>query len=164
MSEAASRLCQACGFCCDGTLFDGIFLTASDALSVERVRLPIVQDEERLSLQLPCPAHLGACTVYDDRPSTCRTYQCLLVDRLEQGDLDLESALVRVARLRGLVDAIRPHLGEGGETFWQRAEALQARPFSWQLENEALMLQIATLREMLARFVDARARRRTATI
>ena len=164
MSEAVSRLCQACGFCCDGTLFDGVFLTASDAVRVERVRLPIFRDAERMTLQLPCPAHVGACTVYDDRPSTCRTYQCRLVDRLEQGELDLESALLRVARLRGLVDAIRPHLGEDGDTFWERADALQARPFSWQLENEALMLQITTLREMLVHLVDARARRRTATI
>ena len=101
-----------------------------------------------------------ACTVYEDRPSTCRTYQCQLVNRLEEGDIDLPGALLRVERLRGLVDAIRPQLGDDGDTFWERAEALQARPFAWQLENEALMLQIATLREMLARFIDTRARRR----
>ena len=160
MSEAVSRLCQACGFCCDGTLFDGIVLTAPDLPGVERVRLPLFHDDGRPTLRLPCPAHVGSCTVYDDRPSTCRTYQCLLVDRLELGELDLESALLRVERLRGLVEAVRPHLGDAGDGFWERADALQARPFSWQLENEALMLQIATLREMLARFIDARARRR----
>lgn len=164
MSEAVSALCQACGFCCDGTLFDGIFLTAEDVVGARRVRLPISPDDGRPTLRLPCPAHVGACTVYEDRPSTCRTYQCQLVNRLEAGDIDLPGALLRVERLRGLVDAIRPQLGDDGDTFWERAEALQARPFAWQLENEALMLQIATLREMLARFIDTRARRRKPAI
>lgn len=164
MSEAVSRLCQACGFCCDGTLFDGIFLTGSDLGCVERVRLPIFQDDDRPTLRLPCPAHAGTCTVYEDRPSTCRSYQCLLVDRLEQGDIDLASALLRVERLRGLADAIRPRLEGDGDSFWARADALSARAFEWQVGNEALMLQIATLREMLARFIDARARRRRPAI
>jgi hypothetical protein len=161
MSEAVSRLCQACGFCCDGTLFDGIPLTEDDVVLVTRVRLPISRDGGRPTLRSPCPAHLGACTVYESRPSTCRAYQCQLVNRLEEGDLDLAGALLRVERLRALVDAIRPHLGDAGESFWERADALQARPFAWQIEpeNEALMIQIATLREMLASFVDARSRR-----
>ncbi|MEP7121963.1 MAG: YkgJ family cysteine cluster protein [Byssovorax sp.] len=161
MSEAGSSLCQACGFCCDGTLFDGIFLTDTDVVSVARVRLPVFRDDERPILRLPCTAHVGACTVYEDRPSICRSYQCELVNRLDAGDIDLPGALLRVERLRALIDAIRPHLGDQGESFWERAEALQARPFTWQiqLENEALMLQIATLREMLARFIDARSRR-----
>lgn len=164
MSDAVSTLCQACGFCCDGTLFDGIFLTASDVIGVQRVRLPLSHDDDCPTLRLPCPAHVGSCTVYGDRPSTCRTYQCQLVNRLEEGDIDLPGALLRVERVRGLVDAMRPHLGDDGDSFWERAEALQARPFAWQLENEALMLQIATLREMLARFVDARVRRRKPAI
>jgi Fe-S-cluster containining protein len=159
MSEAASGLCQACGFCCDGTLFDGIVITEADMAGVVRARLLLFQDEGRQTLRLPCSAHAGTCTVYEDRPSTCRTYQCELVNRLEQGDIDLPGALLRIERLRGLLDAIRPHLGAEREGFWQRAEALQARPFSWQIENEELMLRIATLREMLASFIDVRSRR-----
>jgi uncharacterized protein len=158
MSAMGSDLCQACGFCCDGTLFGGLLLSDDEAREVARVHLPLFQDEGREALRLPCPAHVGTCTIYEERPSTCRSYHCQLVNRLEQGDIDLESALLRVARLRGLADAIRPHLGEDGESFWERAEALQRRPFTWQIENEALMLQIATLREMLARFIDVRSR------
>ena len=166
MSEAASRLCQACGFCCDGTLFDGILVNEGDLAGVTRARLPLFRDDGRPTLRLPCPAHSGACTVYEERPSTCRTYQCELVTRLERGDLDLPSALLRIERLRALVDAIKPHLGAAGESFWDRVGALQARPFAWQIEpeNEALMLQIATLQEMLARFIDARSRRSGPTI
>jgi uncharacterized protein len=164
MSATGSDLCQACGFCCDGTLFDGLLLTEEEARGASRARLPIFQDEGRPTLRLPCPAHVGTCTIYEDRPSTCRAYQCQLVNRLEQGDTDLASALLRVERLKSLVDAIRPHLGEGdGEGFWERAEALQRRPFEWQIENEELMLRIATLREMLARFIDVRSRRRAAS-
>ena len=159
MSEAASTLCQACGFCCDGTLFDGLILQGEDEARAARRGLPIFLDEGNPTLRLPCPAHAGACTIYEDRPATCRSYRCELVNRLDQGDIDLEGALVRIERLRGLVQAIQPRLGASGESFWMRVTALEARPFSWQIENEALMLQIATLREMLARFIDARSRR-----
>jgi len=160
MTATGSDLCQACGFCCDGTLFGGLRLTEDEARAVARVRLPIFQGEDGPTLLMPCPAHVGTCTIYDERPSTCRTYQCQLIDRLEQGDLDFESALRRVERLRALADAIRPRLDltAGGEGFWARADALQRRPFAWQIENEGLMIEIATLREMLARFVDARSR------
>lgn len=158
MSAAASTLCQACGFCCDGTLFGGIRLTEDEARRPALVRLPLFSTEGGPALLFPCPAHAGACTVYEERPATCRAYNCHLIDQLEQGDIDLESALLRVERLRGLAEAIRPRL-EGDEgTFWERAEALQRRPFAWQIENEALMIEIATLREMLARFIDARSR------
>src|SRR4051812_33623473 len=112
MDATLSELCQACGFCCDGTLFDGIFITEEDIAAVARVRLPLVDDDGSTTLRLPCPAHIGTCTVYEDRPSTCRAYRCLLVTRLEEGDIDLEGALLRIERLRGLVEAIRPHLGD----------------------------------------------------
>jgi Fe-S-cluster containining protein len=161
MTAAASDLCRACGFCCDGTLFGGLLLTEDEARALDQVRLPLFQAEDGPTLLMPCPAHVGTCTIYAERPSTCRTYQCQLIDRLEQGDIDFESALLRVERLRALADAIRPRLGhitpgEGG--FWERADALQQQPLEWQIENEGLMLQIATLREMLARFIDARSR------
>lgn len=159
MSAAASELCRACGFCCSGMLFAGIQLTEGEARASARLRLPLLQGEGGPTLLLPCPAHVGACTIYEERPSVCRAYHCQLIDELEQGDIDLEGALLRVERLRALADAIRPHLeGQEGD-FWERAGALQRRPFAWQLENEELMIQIVTLREMLARFIDARSRR-----
>jgi Fe-S-cluster containining protein len=160
MSASGSVLCRACGLCCNGMLFGGIQLTEDEARRAARLRLPIFQEEDGPTLLFPCPAHVGACTIYEERPSVCRSYNCQLVNQLDQGDIDLESALLRVERLRALAEAIRPHLegGEGG--FWERAGALQQRPFEWQLANEGLMIQIATLREMLARFIDARSRRR----
>ena len=162
MTAAGSDLCRACGFCCDGTLFGGLRLTEDEARAPARVLLPLFQAADGPTLLMPCPAHVGTCTIYAERPSTCRTYHCQLIDRLEQGDIDFESALLRVERLLALAVAIRPRLGPlpaGGGSFWERADALQRQPLEWQIENEGLMLQIATLREMLARFIDARSRR-----
>jgi hypothetical protein len=138
-------------------LFGGVRLTEDEAITTTRRSLPVHKDEDGPTLLLPCPAHVSACTIYEERPSVCRSYHCHLITQLEQGDIDLESALLRVERLRTLADAVRPHL-EGEGDFWERAGALQQRPFTWQLENEPLMIQIATLREMLARFIDSRSR------
>lgn len=159
MSASGSVLCRACGFCCDGMLFGGVQLTEEEAITTTQRSLPVLQGEDGPRMLLPCPAHLGTCTIYEERPSVCRSYHCQLVNQLDQGDIDLESALLRVERLRALADAIRPHLQDSEGDFWEQAGALQQRPFAWQLENEDLMIQIATLREMLARFIDARSRR-----
>ncbi len=109
----SAALCTACGACCDGTLFDEVPLEADEVALGVRLSLPIVPAGDAAAMPLPCPRLSGAtCTVYDDRPSTCRTFRCGLLVALEADRVALDDALGRVAALRaasGEVRALLPH-------------------------------------------------------
>ena len=99
--SAESQLCTACGFCCDGRLFSLAPLTLEEAAWAKRRRLPLVSHADKVSLEQPCGALEGTrCTVYDERPESCRRFVCGLLERVTNGEIDLQSAIehVNVAR------------------------------------------------------------------
>src|SRR4051812_31587167 len=155
MSGAASDLCRMCGFCCDGTLFGAVRLDDEEAAEPRR-RLPILQrDDQGPLIRFPCPAHSGVCSIYEDRPATCRTYRCMLLARLEAEEIDFDSAAARISRIKELILSIEPLLDPGREErLWDRVGRLIERPIAWKQANTERLLEIATLRAMLARFID----------
>lgn len=108
-ADDLSRLCQACGACCDGTLFTSVAVFPEEVASARRHALPLFQDDRAFTQ--PCVAHLsGSCSIYEDRPSTCRKFRCRLYERHEAEGGPLEARLVSVRRLREL----RSRLKSGG--------------------------------------------------
>jgi hypothetical protein len=96
-----SELCTACGFCCDGRLFSLAPLTARETEWARRRRLPLVTHSDNVSLEQPCGALEGTrCTVYDERPESCRRFVCELLDRVTNGELALQAAIEHVAAAR----------------------------------------------------------------
>ena len=96
-----SELCTACGFCCDGRLFSLAPLTTEEAAWARRRRLPLVAHSDKVSLEQPCGALEGTrCTVYDERPESCRRFTCDLLDRVLRGVVSLDDALARVNAAR----------------------------------------------------------------
>ena len=96
-------LCQACGLCCDGSLFDRVPLTAVE--QVPEAKLGVVTNE-RGARHVPqrCRALEGTCCqVYAARPLACRRYECLLFGALREGEVSLPDALVVVKRAQALV-------------------------------------------------------------
>jgi len=97
----AGALCTACGACCNGTLFDEVPLERAEIALGPRLRLPIVAAGDEACMALPCPRLDGAtCTIYAERPSTCRTYKCGLLEELERGEVTAADAHARVDALR----------------------------------------------------------------
>lgn len=94
-------LCLSCGLCCDGTLFAQVPITPDEAARLEgRVTLSV----DRRQLLQGCRALEGCrCGVYDERPSTCRHYRCVVLKSLEAGRLteaDARAAIAEVFALR----------------------------------------------------------------
>lgn len=120
MSDAAptdaSKLCGACGLCCDGTLFHHVELEDEEVIAPSiRVRLRMV--DERSFLQ-PCSQRLElGCAVYEDRPRRCREYRCTQLERLAD-DHNLQAALTRVAAVRAVADRIRARLQDEERREW----------------------------------------------
>ena len=118
MSAEAEELCRSCGFCCDGTLFARVRL--ADGEDVTGPRLDVVVDERGRWLRQPCGALDGLdCSMYADRPGTCRTYRCDLLGALGEGEVSLAEARVVVEKTRAATGEERRFLLRHHFTGWR---------------------------------------------
>ncbi len=99
-----SRICEACGLCCNGTLFGYVELRAAEVATAERHRLPLVEPAEPddPSFRLPCPRHVegAGCSIYAERPSACRSFVCPLLASARADGAAVASLVERGARTR----------------------------------------------------------------
>jgi Fe-S-cluster containining protein len=114
-ADVSSRLCLACGLCCDGTLFADVELRPGDSpaeLRESGFPLRRGKDSEGQSVQKfsqPCSA-LGSdcrCAVYAGRPARCREFDCDLLRAVQAGERTADSALRRIRETRRQRDAVR---------------------------------------------------------
>lgn len=86
--EQTTALCLSCGLCCDGTLFRYVPLEPKEARRLAGRVTPCEGGMEQ-----PCRALDGVhCTVYDDRPTTCRAFRCLALQQLEADVITADDA------------------------------------------------------------------------
>ena len=112
--SAASRLCAACGICCNGVMFYKVRLQSGDVpRELRALGLKIKHKHtEQFSLQ-PCPAFQGAqCGIYAQRPERCGLFTCRQLKRVGLGESSEDEALEkihgvvqRVAEVNRLLDA-----------------------------------------------------------
>lgn len=144
-----SRLCLACGLCCQGLLHDWALLRDGEVEAAQRLGLRPAPDRGEASFPLPCPCHRdGRCTVYGERLSPCREYRCKLLRGCLTGRVAWEEGLRRVEQAKRLVAAIRLRL-DGANTapetegsVWQRIRAAGSGPFAGDAQ---LRLDVAAL-------------------
>jgi uncharacterized protein len=123
-----STLCLHCGLCCDGNLFTHVGLTPPEAEGLRRAGFEVKERADGTrALEQRCAALDGkCCTVYAQRPASCRRYHCQLASALSEGEVALEEALAAVdeahAALRA-VEAVLPEAAgsERGGAVMQRA-------------------------------------------
>lgn len=107
-------LCLDCGLCCDGTLFHAVPIDPEEA---RRLKGRVTLTEDGTHLAQSCRALDGCkCTVYEDRPSTCRTYRCLVLNAFESGRLDEARARAAIAEVFALrAEVVRLNRGSTDE-------------------------------------------------
>lgn len=110
----AVNLCLGCGICCDGTLFSRVVLKeGDDAVRLRSHGFTIQQRDEESFFSQACHGFSnGCCTVYDDRPRTCRRFSCDLYRRHEAGEVGEEAALRAIRTTTELRDRVRTELLE----------------------------------------------------
>ena len=115
-SAAASRLCLACGLCCDGTLFQIVRMQPEDSpAELAALGLRMRQRDEDIWMEQPCAALKRlCCTVYEKRPVRCRKFHCQQLTRLAAGKIEEGDALTIIADTRRLADRVRELLAECG--------------------------------------------------
>lgn len=163
-SSSVAALCPQCALCCNGVIFGDVRLQAGD--DAERLRelgVPLRQRGTVDRFAQPCACLQGAlCTIYPDRPRRCRTFECRLLQRHQQGEVTARTALQAIARARRHADKIRRLLRQLGNTDEAKPLArryaqvmrqpvdLAAGPRQGDLQG-VLMRAVAELAEVLER-------------
>lgn len=117
--DGGNELCRRCGLCCDGSLFGRVPLGPEESIAqLQAAGFQIQPDEtNRQTFAQPCPQYQNCqCRMYDQRPRKCREFECKVLSRFVNGEIDMEEALRRVETLRAqrgqLVELIKIHLPE----------------------------------------------------
>jgi Fe-S-cluster containining protein len=116
--NGVEQLCQKCGLCCDSTLFADVELRAGDtAAKLRKGGLTLFQKRPRkLAFAQPCACFDGTnCGIYVERPGRCRTFECGLLKRLEQGETTVNTALKKIAAAKTRAGRVRELLLLNGQ-------------------------------------------------
>jgi hypothetical protein len=108
--EIAQSLCMECGLCCDGTLFLRAPVKSDDETDRLLARgIEIVSDRKSTSaIPQPCIAHKNClCSIYADRPSSRRSFECKLLRRFQKNKISQHQALTIIHEAVGLRDAMK---------------------------------------------------------
>ncbi len=152
-TSAASRLCQACGLCCNGVMFHFVRLQPGDsARELAALGLKLKRKKGQDHILQPCPAWREAqCSIYLQRPERCRLFECRQLQRVAAGEITEAAALAkisevqrRVAHLDGLSRRVDGSLRRGPLS--RRCETTLAEPFDATTHPE-----LVAEREALAR-------------
>lgn len=112
----ASRLCLACGMCCDGTLYDQAKVHLDEVARTEQAGFKVKQVDQRRSIFLfPCH-HLDdkCCTAYDSwRPKVCSSFLCELQKQTAAGKCTEADAMSLIANALSCRAQIMESLPEG---------------------------------------------------
>jgi len=116
-ADAASRLCTACGMCCNGVLFEIVRLQPQDSVKeLEKLGMQINRRKTEPYFKQPCRMLDGChCTVYEQRPTRCRRFECLQLKLLAVGEITEAEAAAKIAEVREMVQRIQILLAEAGD-------------------------------------------------
>ena len=115
--KAVDQLCPNCGLCCNGVLFSDVELRAGDdAKRLANLGLSLAKKGGKLAFAQPCECFDGKlCTIYADRPKRCRTFECGLLKRVQDGELDADVALTTIALAKRQAEKVRVLLRQLGQ-------------------------------------------------
>lgn len=142
-TAAATRLCTACGMCCDGTMFQIVKMQPGDhPAALAKLGMRIRHKDGEFHMEQPCPAlKKRRCEIYDQRPVRCRLFTCQQLRLLAAGETTEAAALARITETRALAMQVRAlitqcGLREDGQPLIERFERLTSTPVDARLEPE----------------------------
>lgn len=150
----ASRLCLACGLCCDGTVYPYAVAREDEVARATDLGFSAIRtDDGSLGYALPCHYLNGrACTRYLDwRPSVCGDYFCRVQARAASDEISEDEALGLIAKAQDLRDAMVMQLPQDvpRPKARQHLEALAARGSKLEPADAAFAMRMFALERFL---------------
>jgi Fe-S-cluster containining protein len=126
-----SALCQTCGLCCEGQLFGWVELRPEEVERAKAWPVGVTTKGGEVGFEQPCACFQRMrCTVYAQRPKACVDYRCMLLKRVEKGEITPAFAQARIDEARGLFDEIQRRLpANDRKRIWDRVDD------HWDLER-----------------------------
>lgn len=102
-SADGSALCLSCGLCCNGALHPAVNVRPEDVEDVSALRLTVKEMDGHFTFRQPCPLYQDdRCAAYPNHPTSCKSYRCDLLQRLEAGQIAFADAMAIVSQARAL--------------------------------------------------------------
>ena len=151
--EAASRLCTACGMCCNGVLFEIVRLQPQDSVKeLEKLGMQINRRKTQPYFKQPCRfLNDCTCTIYEQRPTRCRRFECLQLNLLADGEITEEQAAAKIKEAKALVQRIHELLAEAADHAVDEALEERARRVLGDQTDTPLHDELKTLKKLLNR-------------
>ena len=159
-----SRLCPACGLCCNGVLFRDVELTKADStLALQEAGLRLRKLKGKPGFTQPCSCFDGRfCTAYEHRPIRCKSFDCHTLKQLKAGSIDEATALKRIRKAQIRVRKVEALLRSQGNhdellPLTARYRSVMRQPIDLSQGEEGvetraeLMLQVNDLMHQLHR-------------
>ena len=121
----------------------------------ERARTkPFMNSDDIHKFHLPCPLIEGnVCSVYmSPHPNVCKEFQCILLDQLLSGEINLEASLKIIVKIKKYINLINENV-----SFIDSSKSFMALiQDCWDLQqhlNEELLFDISACRYLLFRYI-----------
>jgi hypothetical protein len=155
--DEASDLCRSCGLCCNGILFDYVPVEEAEMGRLAKLGFAVGPGKDGAPrFDHPCPKFCGECTVYSERPESCRRYHCELLKKFEAGKVSFAEASRIVTEAKAMVAAVKRLFGRAPAPMlpmdWtRRFDKWRSTPPAQRSETESRLVLEET---RLQRFLD----------
>ena len=154
-SSAASRLCAACGMCCNGVMFHTVRLQPADsARELSALGLKLKRKKGQRYILQPCPMFRESrCSIYEARPERCRLFECRQLQGVASGAITEAMARKQIDHARQQVAEVNQLLHASGGTnlkrpLTKRFDKAMAEPLDASSEAAAVALRTQLVRAM----------------
>jgi Fe-S-cluster containining protein len=143
----ASTLCQQCGLCCTGLLFEYVSFEDHELGNVDVTNIK-VKEPGKKTLPHPCQYLEGtSCGIYIDRPRKCQSFACTSRQRVLNGEMPLKDGSAIVTETQGLLEELIPlskdTLGRDyRKTGFRKFAAAFAKSIDKKLRNQVMPSEV----------------------
>lgn len=145
-----AALCLSCKLCCTHGLFASVPVEAGEVDRLKSHHLKLVKKGDDWRMPFPCAAHNGCCSIYPERPTACRAYECDVLSAVNAGRMPEPEARALLDRTNAFVSNVRARI-PGSDDLWTDIGRYCEDSPEWRLQHADLLLDLFELHALLRR-------------